>query len=113
MSKQKNCGVVVACSLLAAFALAPGGRGPNLRPPGHVAIPPTCFLARHAIGDWGDLEPSDAAENEYGIAHGVSISEQLHNNRRGARSTKSGMRNWSRRGWCGAPLLRRRFPCWR
>ena len=24
MSKQKNCGVVVACSLLAAFALAPG-----------------------------------------------------------------------------------------
>ncbi len=24
MSKQKNCGVVVACSLLAAFALARG-----------------------------------------------------------------------------------------
>ena len=35
--------------------------------------PPTCFLARHAIGDWGELEPSDAAENEYGIAHGFRL----------------------------------------
>ena len=25
--------------------------------------PPTCFLARHAIGDWGELEPSHVAEN--------------------------------------------------
>ena len=25
--------------------------------------PPTCFLARHAIGDWGELEPTDVAEN--------------------------------------------------
>src|SRR5260370_31150888 len=31
--------------------------------------PPTCFLARHAIGDWGELEPSDAAENPYGVSH--------------------------------------------
>jgi hypothetical protein len=27
MSKQKNCGVVVACSLLVAFALAQGQEG--------------------------------------------------------------------------------------
>ena len=26
--------------------------------------PPTCFLARHAIGDWGELEPTDVGENE-------------------------------------------------
>jgi len=35
--------------------------------------PPTCFLARHAIGDWGEPEPSDAVENEYGIAHGFRL----------------------------------------
>jgi hypothetical protein len=32
--------------------------------------PPACFLARHAIGDWGELEPTDVAENEYSVAHG-------------------------------------------
>ena len=26
--------------------------------------PPTCFLARHAIRDWGDMDESDVAENE-------------------------------------------------
>jgi hypothetical protein len=25
---------------------------------GRAKQPPTCFLARHAIGDWGELEPS-------------------------------------------------------
>src|SRR5260370_16343669 len=35
--------------------------------------PPTCFLARHAIGDWGELEPSDVAENEYSVAHGFRL----------------------------------------
>jgi len=35
--------------------------------------PPTCFLARHAIGDWGELEPSDIAENEYSVAHGFRL----------------------------------------
>jgi hypothetical protein len=35
--------------------------------------PPTCFLARHAIGDWGDLEPTDVAENECGVAHGFRL----------------------------------------
>ena len=24
---------------------------------------PTCFLVRHASGDWGELEPADVAEN--------------------------------------------------
>jgi len=35
--------------------------------------PPTCFLARHAIGDWGDLELADVAENEYSVAHGFPL----------------------------------------
>jgi len=34
---------------------------------------PTCFLARHAIGDWGELEPTDVAENEYSVAHGFRL----------------------------------------
>ena len=28
---------------------------------------PTCFLARHAIGDWGELDPADVAENKYSV----------------------------------------------
>jgi hypothetical protein len=32
--------------------------------------PPTCFLARHAIGDWGELEPADVGENKYSLIHG-------------------------------------------
>ena len=34
---------------------------------------PTCFLARHAIGDWGELEPTDVAENQYSVAHGFRL----------------------------------------
>ena len=32
--------------------------------------PPTRFLARHAIGDWGELEPTDVAENEFSVVRG-------------------------------------------
>lgn len=35
--------------------------------------PPTSFLARHAIGDWGELEPTEVAENEYSVAHGFRL----------------------------------------
>jgi hypothetical protein len=31
--------------------------------------PPACFLARQ-IGDRGELEPTDVAENEYSVAPG-------------------------------------------
>ena len=34
---------------------------------------PTCFLARNAIGDWGELEPTDVAENQYSVAHGFRL----------------------------------------
>ena len=33
----------------------------------------TCFLARHATGDWGLLDPTDIAENEYSMAHGFRL----------------------------------------
>jgi hypothetical protein len=35
--------------------------------------PATCFLDRHAIGDWGELEQSDVAENEYSMLHGFRL----------------------------------------
>jgi len=33
----------------------------------------TFFLARHAGGDWGELERHDVRENEYGVAHGFRL----------------------------------------
>ena len=35
--------------------------------------PPTYFLARHAIGDWVELDPSDVAENRYSLVHGFRL----------------------------------------
>jgi len=35
--------------------------------------PPTCYLARHAIGDWSELEPTDIAENLYSLIHGFRL----------------------------------------
>jgi hypothetical protein len=35
--------------------------------------PATCFLDRHAIGDWGELDPADIAENEYSVIHGFRL----------------------------------------
>jgi hypothetical protein len=31
------------------------------------------FLARHAGGDWGELDRTDIAENEYSVAHGFRL----------------------------------------
>src|ERR1700687_5221422 len=39
--------------------------------------PPACFLARHAIGDWGELEPTDVAENKYSLIHGFRLLSSL------------------------------------
>jgi len=41
---------------------------------------PTCFLARHACGDWGELEPTDVAENQYSIAHGLRLLSSYQTN---------------------------------
>jgi len=35
--------------------------------------PASCFLARHAIGDWGELDPPDVAENEYSMVQGLRL----------------------------------------
>jgi hypothetical protein len=31
------------------------------------------YLARHQIGDWGDLDPEDKKENDFSVAHGYRI----------------------------------------
>jgi len=31
------------------------------------------FLARHAGGDWGELDREDVRENEYSVAHGLRL----------------------------------------
>jgi hypothetical protein len=35
--------------------------------------PAACFLARHAIGDSGELDQSDVAENECSLIHGLRL----------------------------------------
>ena len=45
----------------------------KLEAPKHLARTVHDLLARHAIGDWGELEPSDVAENENGVAHGFRL----------------------------------------
>ena len=42
--------------------------------------PPTSFLARHASGDWGELEPADVTENQYSIAHGFRLLSSYQTN---------------------------------
>jgi hypothetical protein len=34
---------------------------------------PLCYLARHASGDWGDLDTYDRKENELSLEHGWRI----------------------------------------
>jgi len=34
---------------------------------------PALFIARHAGGDWGELDRADIAENEYSVAHGFRL----------------------------------------
>jgi hypothetical protein len=41
---------------------------------------PTCFLVRHASGDWGELEPTDVAENQYSVAHGFRLLSSYQTN---------------------------------
>jgi hypothetical protein len=34
---------------------------------------PQEFLARHASGDWGDLDSQDMAENQFSLTHGFRL----------------------------------------
>jgi hypothetical protein len=39
----------------------------------HAGDTPLPYLARHAAGDWGDLDPGDKAENEPALIDGLRI----------------------------------------
>jgi hypothetical protein len=72
------------------FPLFPLGR--IVATPGALAAlerakqPAACFVSRHAIGDWGELEPTDVAENEYSVTHGFRLLSSY--------STDAGDRLW-------------------
>ena len=36
------------------------------------------FLARHVVGDWGDLDEDDRAENELSIREGFRLLSAYH-----------------------------------
>jgi hypothetical protein len=36
-------------------------------------ISPSALVERHAAGDWGDVPPEDARENEYALEHGFRV----------------------------------------
>ena len=40
---------------------------------GSVEVSPSELLERHAAGDWGDLPPEDARENEYALERGLRV----------------------------------------
>jgi hypothetical protein len=39
---------------------------------------PLMFLARHVVGDWGDLDEDDRAENELSIREGFRLLSAYH-----------------------------------
>ena len=47
---------------------------------------PAVFLSRHAEGDWGELDPTDIAENAFSIAHGFRLLSSYE--------TEAGERLW-------------------
>ncbi len=36
-------------------------------------VDPLAFLSRHVAGDWGDVPPEDAAENELSVREGYRV----------------------------------------
>jgi hypothetical protein len=40
---------------------------------GEFEISPSELVERHASGDWGDVPPEDARENEYSLKHGFRV----------------------------------------
>jgi hypothetical protein len=40
---------------------------------GEAGISPAALLARHVAGDWGDVSPADARENELSVRRGFRI----------------------------------------
>ena len=44
---------------------------------GESGEPAIKFLARHSLGDWGELDPEDVQANEHAILHEGDPDEQL------------------------------------
>jgi hypothetical protein len=40
---------------------------------GGLEVSPSELLERHSLGDWGDVPPEDARENEYALNHGFRV----------------------------------------
>ena len=40
---------------------------------GNIEVSPTELVERHAAGDWGEVPPEDARENEYSLKHGFRL----------------------------------------
>ena len=40
---------------------------------GSAEVSPSELLERHAAGDWGDVPPEDARENEYALERGLRV----------------------------------------
>jgi hypothetical protein len=40
---------------------------------GNLEVSPSMLLARHASGDWGDIPPEDARENEFSLKRGLRV----------------------------------------
>ena len=40
---------------------------------GSAEVSPSELLERHAAGDWGDVPPEDARENEYNLKRGLRV----------------------------------------
>lgn len=41
---------------------------------------PLAYIRRHVTGDWGDVEPEDANENEYSVGRSLRILSSYHLN---------------------------------
>ena len=54
---------------LGAVVATPGA----LEALGDLEVSPTELLERHASGDWGDVPPEDARENQCALDHGFRI----------------------------------------
>ena len=39
---------------------------------------PLAYIRRHVTGDWGDVEPEDANENEYSVVRFLRILSSYH-----------------------------------
>jgi hypothetical protein len=65
---------MVTCHVLPLFPLGECRITPGaLQVLADADVRPLTLLRRHQRGDWGDVGPEDAAENEYSVPRGLRI----------------------------------------